>query len=51
MQPEEHQHQQYLAQTKLDEAVYALLELGWSDEDIHNKVEELVEAFEGGDEE
>jgi DNA-binding transcriptional regulator YhcF (GntR family) len=40
----------FLAQTKLDEAVYELLELGWSDQDIIEKVDDTIEQFEGGDE-
>jgi len=49
-QPENHEQKEFLAQTKLDEAVYALLELGWTEDDIMDKVSDLASNFEGGDE-
>lgn len=37
---------EYLAQTKLDEAVYTLLEAGWDASDILKKVDSLIEEYE-----
>jgi hypothetical protein len=42
--------QEFVAQTQLDEAVYTLLELGWSGDDIIDKANDAIEKFEGGDE-
>jgi len=32
---------EFLAQTKLDEAVYDLFKLGWDESEVYDKVEEL----------
>ena len=51
-QPDDHAQKEYIAQTRLDEVVYELLQLGWSDDDILEKVYSTLEQFrEGGEDE
>jgi hypothetical protein len=43
---EEVNQKEYLAQTKLDEAVYDLIAQGWSADDIADKVYGLAEQYD-----